>query len=71
MNEKLLDQNVEEKTTEEVVVDVSDVPAEEQKEVSSKKIKDYLSKDLFQDIKVVPHDQDIDCLLYTSDAADE
>ena len=35
MNEKLLDQNVEEKTTEEVVVDVSDAPAEEQKEVSS------------------------------------
>tara|TARA_B100000427_G_scaffold226554_1_gene190121 strand:- start:1725 stop:3479 length:1755 start_codon:yes stop_codon:yes gene_type:complete len=60
MNEKLLDQNVEEKTTEEVVVDVSDAPAEEQKEVSSKKIKDYLSKDLFQDIKVVPHDQDIE-----------
>ena len=60
MNEKLLDQNVEEKTTEEVVVDVSDAPTEEQKEVSSKKIKDYLSKDLFQDIKVVPHDQDIE-----------
>ena len=60
MNEKLLDQNVEEKTTEEVVVDVSDAPAEEQKEVSSKKIKDYLSKDLFQDIKIVPHDQDIE-----------
>ena len=60
MNEKLLDQNVEEKTTEEVVVDVSDAPTEEQKEVSSKKIKDYLSKDLFQDIKVVPHNQDIE-----------
>ena len=60
MNEKLLDQNVEEKTTEEVVVDVSDAPTEEQKEVSSKKIKDYLSKDLFKDIKVVSQDEDIE-----------
>ena len=59
MNEKLLDQNVEEKTTEEVVVDVSDAPAEEQKEVSSKKIKDYLSKDLFKDIKVISDDKNV------------
>ena len=66
MNEKLLDQNIEETTTEEVVLDTSDSsieeqqPPEQQKDISSKTIKDYLSKDLFKD-----------CLLYTSDAADE
>ncbi len=59
MNEKLLDQNVEETTKEEVVVDVSDSSVEQQKETSNKKIKDYLSKDLFKDIKVVSHDEDI------------
>ena len=60
MNEKLLDQNVEETTKEEVVVDVSDSSVEQQKETSNKKIKDYLSKDLFKDIKVVSHDEDIE-----------
>ena len=59
MNEKLLDQNVEETTKEEVVVDVSDSSVEQQKETSNKKIKDYLSKDLFKDVKVVAHDEDI------------
>ena len=60
MNEKLLDQNVEETTKEEVVVDVSDSSVEQQKETSNKKIKDYLSKDLFKDIKVVSHDEDVE-----------
>ena len=66
MNEKLLDQNVEETTTEEVVLDASDSsieeqqPTEEQKDISSKTIKDYLSKDLFKDIKVVSQDEDIE-----------
>jgi len=60
MNEKLLDQNVEEATTEEVVADVSNSSVEEQNEVSNKKIKDYLSKDLFKDIKVVSHDENIE-----------
>ena len=66
MNEKLLDQNIEETTTEEVVLDASDSsieeqqPTEEQKDISSKTIKDYLSKDLFKDIKVVSQDEDIE-----------
>ena len=66
MNEKLLDQNVEETTTEEVVLDASDSsieeqqPTEEQKDISSKTIKDYLSKDLFKDIKVVSQNEDIE-----------
>jgi len=62
MNEKLLDQNIEETTTEEVVLDASDSsieeqqPTEQQKDISSKTIKDYLSKDLFKDIKVISND---------------
>ena len=66
MNEKLLDQNVEETTTEEVVLDASDSsieeqqPTEEQKDISSKTIKDYLSKDLFKDIKVISNDDNIE-----------
>ena len=59
MNEKLSDQNIEEQTTEEVVVDVSDSSIEEQKDFSDKKIKDYLSKDLFKDIKVISDDKNI------------
>ena len=50
MNEKLLDQNTEETTKEEVVIDSGDNSTEEKNEVSIKKIKDYLSKDLFKDI---------------------
>ena len=53
MNEKLLDQNTEETTKEEVVIDSGDNSTEEKNEVSIKKIKDYLSKDLFKDIKVI------------------
>ena len=60
MNEKLLDQNTEETTKEEVVIDSGDNSTEEKKEVSIKKIKDYLSKDLFKDIKVVSQDEDIE-----------
>ena len=66
MNEKLLDQNVEETTTEEVVLDASDSsieeqqPTEEQKDISSKTIKDYLSKDLFKDIKVISNGDNIE-----------
>jgi len=60
MNEKLSDQNIEEQTTEEVVVDVSDSSIEEQKDFSDKKIKDYLSKDLFKDIKVISDDKNIE-----------
>ena len=66
MNEKLLDQNIEETTTEEVVLDASDSsieeqqPTEQQKDISSKTIKDYLSKDLFKDIKVISNDDNIE-----------
>ncbi len=66
MNEKLLDQKVEETTTEELVLDTSDSsieeqqPTEEQKDISNKKVKDYLSKDLFKDIKVVSEDEKIE-----------
>jgi len=66
MNEKLLDQNIEETTTEEVVLDDSDSsieeqqPTEQQKDISSKTIKDYLSKDLFKDIKVISNDDNIE-----------
>ncbi len=66
MNEKLLDQNIEETTTEEVVLDASDSsieeqqPTEQQKDISSKTIKDYLSKDLFKDIKVISNDGNIE-----------
>ena len=60
MNEKLLDQNVEETTTEEVVADVSNSSVEEQNEVSNKKIKDYLSKDLFKHIKIVSDNEGIE-----------
>ena len=60
MNEKLLDQNVEEATTEEVVADVSNSSVEEQNEVSNKKIKDYLSKDLFKHIKIVSDNEGIE-----------
>jgi len=66
MNEKLLDQNIEETTTEEVLLDASDSaieaqqPTEEQKDISSKKIKDYLSKDLFKDIKVISENENIE-----------
>ena len=66
MNEKLLDQNIEETTTEEVVLDASDSsieeqqPTEQQKDISSKTIKDYLSKDLFKDIKVISNGDNIE-----------
>ena len=59
MNEKLLDQNTEETTKEEVVIDSGDNSTEEKNEVSIKKIKDYLSKDLFKDIKVISDNEDV------------
>ena len=59
MNEKLLDQNTEETTKEEVVIDSGDNSTEEKNEVSIKKIKDYLSKDLFKDIKVVSGNENV------------
>ncbi len=59
MNEKLLDQNTEETTKEEVVIDSGDNSTEEKNEVSIKKIKDYLSKDLFKDIKVISDDENV------------
>ena len=66
MNEKLLNQNTEETTTEDVVLDASDSsleknnPIEEKENISNKKIKDYLSKDLFKDIKVVSEEKNIE-----------
>ena len=59
MNEKLLDQNTEETTKEEVVIDSGDNSTEEKNEVSIKKIKDYLSKDLFKDIKVISDNENV------------
>ncbi len=62
MNEKLLNENLEETTQEEIVVEASDgstdeqKPIEEPKDTSSKTIKDYLSKDLFKDVKIISHD---------------
>ncbi len=66
MNEKLLNQNTEETTTEDVVLDASDSsleknnPIEEKENIPNKKIKDYLSKDLFKDIKVVSEEKNIE-----------
>lgn len=51
MNEKL-DQNLEDVRTEELVANV-DSDLVEVKETTTKKIKDYLSKDLFSDIKII------------------
>ena len=51
MNEKL-DQNLEDIKTEELIVNV-DSDLVEVKEITTKKIKDYLSKDLFSDVKII------------------
>jgi len=51
MNEKL-DQNLEDVKTEELVANV-DSDLVEVKETTTKKIKDYLSKDLFSDVKII------------------
>ena len=51
MNEKL-DQNLEDVRTEELVANV-DSDLVEVKETTTKKIKDYISKDLFSDIKII------------------
>ena len=51
MNEKL-DQNLEDVRTEELVANV-DSDLVEVKETTTKKIKDYLSKDLFNGIKII------------------
>ena len=56
MNEKL-DQNLEDVKTEELVADV-DSDLVEIKETTTKKIKDYLSKDLFSDIKIISGKED-------------
>ena len=56
MNEKL-DQNLEDVKTEELVADV-DSDVVEIKETTTKKIKDYLSKDLFSDIKIISGKED-------------
>ena len=56
MNEKL-DQNPEDVKTEELVADV-DSDLVEIKETTTKKIKDYLSKDLFSDIKIISGKED-------------
>ena len=56
MNEKL-DQNLEDVKTEELVADV-DSDLVETKETTTKKIKDYLSKDLFSDIKIISGKED-------------
>ena len=62
MNEKL-DQNLEDIKTEELIVNVDsdlvevketvDSDLVEVKEITTKKIKDYLSKDLFSDVKII------------------
>ena len=56
MNEKL-DQNPEDVKTEELVADV-DSDLVEIKETTTKKIKDYLSKDLFSDIRIISGKED-------------
>ena len=56
MNEKL-DQNLEDVKTEELVADV-DSDLVEIKETTTKKIKDYQSKDLFSDIKIISGKED-------------
>ena len=56
MNEKL-DQNLEDVKTEELVADV-DSDLVEIKETTTKKIKDYLSKDLFSDIRIISGKED-------------
>ena len=56
MNEKL-DQNLEDVKTEELVAEV-DSDLVETKETTTKKIKDYLSKDLFSDIKIISGKED-------------